>query len=93
MTTTPRFFASFWKASVLGPGIRSARRKFRWSSFWQKYCERKSSWVQRIWAPSLAARSAAARQVARFSLGSAVQACWRRPSVTVRPFLIVLRLI
>ena len=39
MTTTPRFFASFWKAAVAGPGIFSASRKLAWSSLWQKYCE------------------------------------------------------
>jgi hypothetical protein len=33
ITTTPRFFASLQNASVLGPGIGSARSKFAWSSF------------------------------------------------------------
>ena len=36
------------KASVVGPGIDSARRKKAWSSDWQKYWERNSSWVQMI---------------------------------------------
>src|ERR1022692_2302898 len=46
ITTTPRFFASFPRASVLGPGIVSASLKFSWSSLWQKYRERNSSCVQ-----------------------------------------------
>ena len=48
MTTAPCFFASSPNASVLGPGIVSASLKKRWSSTWQKYCERNSSCVQTI---------------------------------------------
>ena len=35
----------------MGPGIGSARSKKRWSSIWQKYWLRKSSWRQTICAP------------------------------------------
>ena len=45
---------------VVGPGIVSASLKKRWSSAWQKYCERNSSCVQMICAPCLAARSISA---------------------------------
>ncbi len=75
MITTPRFFASFWKASVLGPGIFSASLKLPWSSLWQKYCERKSSCVQMMFAPRLAASLASASVFFRFAAGSSEQAC------------------
>ena len=55
MMTTPCFFAAFWKASVEGPGMGSARSKKRCSSLWQKYCEVTISCVQMICAPFFAA--------------------------------------
>src|SRR5579863_696193 len=82
MTTTPCFFASFWNASVLGPGMRSASLKYLWSSLWQKYCERKSSCVQMMFAPAFAARSAAASVFLRLADRSAEQEVCSRPSVT-----------
>ena len=52
-TTTALYFrASRASASVDGPGIDSASAKNRWSSAWQKYCERNSSWVQKMRAPT-----------------------------------------
>src|ERR1044072_3430652 len=81
--TARYFFASFWNASVLGPGIFSARLKYLWSSSWQKYWERNSSWVQMIFAPCFAARSAAARVFFRFASGSEAQAVWRIAVLTV----------
>src|ERR1039457_1187412 len=83
MTTTLCFFASLQKASVLGPGIFSASLKFVWSSLWQKYCERKSSCVQIIFAPDLAARSARARVFFRFAAGLAETEVWISPSLTM----------
>src|SRR5450432_586932 len=82
MTTTPCFLASFWKASVLGPGIFSASLKLSWSSLWQKYCERKSSCVQMMLAPRPAASAARDRVFLRFAAGEAPQACWSRPIET-----------
>src|SRR5271157_2446126 len=83
ITTTPCFFASFPKASVVGPGILSASLKFSWSSLWQKYRERKSSCVQIMFAPRRAAFSARASALPVFSAGSSEQACWRSPRVTL----------
>jgi hypothetical protein len=54
MMTALYFFASFENASVDGRDC-SASAKKRWSSTWQKYCERNSSWVQKIFAPFLSA--------------------------------------
>ncbi len=51
MITALYFFASLQNASVDGPGMVSASAKKRWSSTWQKYCERNSSCVQKIFAP------------------------------------------
>src|SRR5437773_12530717 len=82
ITTTLHFRASLWKASVLGPGIGSASLKQPWSSRWQKYCERKSSWVQMICAPAWAARWAARKVFFKFAPGSGEQAVWTRPSTT-----------
>src|ERR1017187_2708681 len=82
-TATPCFFASFSKASVVGPGILSASLKFPWSSLWQKYRERKSSCVQMMFAPRRAAFSARATVFPRLAAGSSEQACWRSPSVTL----------
>src|SRR5437773_7436980 len=80
--TTSCFLASVRNASVLGPGTGSARAKYLWSSLWQKYCERKSSCVQMICAPALAARSAARKVFFEFAPGSGEQAVWTRPSTT-----------
>ncbi len=55
MTTALYFLASLANASVDGPGIVSASAKKRWSSTWQKYCERNSSCVQMIFAPFFSA--------------------------------------
>src|ERR1039458_1242501 len=82
MMTTLCFFASLQKASVVGPGIFSASLKFLWSSLWQKYCERKSSCVQIIFAPDFAARSARARVFFRFAAGLAETEVWISPSLT-----------
>src|ERR687889_552871 len=54
-TTTPSSAARAPRRSVLGPGIGSARSKNLWSSIWQKYWLRKSSWRQTICAPRAAA--------------------------------------
>src|SRR4051794_5250967 len=83
MMTTLCFFASFVNASVLGPGIVSATLKKRWSSTWQKYCERYISCVQMICAPPLAARSIRRVWLARFSRASSEHAICVRPTCTV----------
>jgi hypothetical protein len=71
------------KAFVLGPGIFSASSKFLWFSLWQKYCERKSSCVQMICAPDLAARSMSAMVFLRFASGLAEQSVWSSPNFTI----------
>src|SRR5665213_3065877 len=83
MMTTLCFLASLQKASVLGPGIFSASLKFAWSSLWQKYCERKSSCVQMIFAPDFAARPTSARVFLRFTSGRAEAEVWISPSLTM----------
>src|SRR3954451_19248292 len=83
MITTLCFFASLVNASVLGPGMVSATLKKRWSSTWQKYCERYISCVQMICAPALAARSMRRDWLTRFSRGSSEQAICVRPTWTV----------
>src|ERR1035437_5901045 len=83
MMTTLCFLASLRKASVLGPGIFSASLNFAWSSLWQKYCERKSSCVQIIFAPDLAARSTSASVCFRLAAGLVAAAVWISPSLTV----------
>src|SRR5271169_5389873 len=82
MMTTWYRLASRQKASVPGPGIFSASLKFAWSSLWQKYCERKSSCVQMIFAPDLAARSTRARVFLRFAPVRTEASVWMRPSLT-----------
>jgi adhesin transport system membrane fusion protein len=86
ITTTPCSWAKLWKARVLGPGMGSARSKYRCSSDWQKYWERTNSWVHKMLAPSLAACAPASRHNLRFSSGSGPQACCKRPRVTDRVF-------
>ena len=83
MTTTLCFFASFWSASVPGPGMGSANAKYLWSSLWQKYCERNNSCVQMICAPAPAARSAARKVFFRFASGSGEQRLCNSASATV----------
>src|SRR3954468_11910132 len=83
MMTALCFFASLVNASVLGPGIVSATLKKRWSSTWQKYCERYISCVQMICAPSRAARSIRRVWLAWFSRGSSEHAICVRPTWTV----------
>src|SRR4249919_3505754 len=83
MITALCFFASLENASVLGPGIVSATLKKRWSSTWQKYCERYISCVQMICAPSRAARSIRRVWFARFSRASSEHAICVRPTWTV----------
>src|ERR1035441_6238687 len=56
--------------------------KFALSSLWQKYCERKSSCVQIIFAPDLAARSMSAMVFFRFASGFAETEVWISPSLT-----------
>src|SRR5215212_2185025 len=84
MMTALCFLASLQKASVLGPGMDSASLKKRWSSTWQKYWERKSSWVQMMLAPLVAARSTRLSWRARLASASGEQAIWVRPRVTMR---------
>src|SRR5438552_18746416 len=84
MITARYFLASLVKASVLGPGMVSASLKKRWSSIWQKYWEPKSSWVQMILAPSLAARSMSLVCLARLSLKEGEQAICVRPMGMIR---------
>src|SRR2546421_11477054 len=84
MMTALCFLASLENASVLGPGMVSASLKNRWSSTWQKYCDRNSSCVQIIRAPPLAARSTRAICFAKFASASAEQAICVRPMFTMR---------
>src|ERR1700734_2531942 len=84
MMTALYFRAILARALVLGPGMVSANLKNRWSSTWQKYCERKSSCVQMIFAPARAASSARRSWLARFFSGSAEQAICVRPTWTIR---------
>jgi hypothetical protein len=58
--------------------------KKRWSSTWQKYWLVKSSWVQMMSAPFLAAASTRASCRAKFSWALSVQAIWVKPTLTVR---------
>src|ERR1043165_8182615 len=60
----------------------SPRAKYLWSSLWQKYCERNSSCVQMICAPSFAARSAAASVFFRFASGCSEQLVCSSPRWT-----------
>ena len=76
-TTEPRR-ASQPKASVLGPGMDSASEKSAASSFWQKYCERKSSGKHTTLAPWLADSRIFAQAVLRLAVGSADIAIWTR---------------
>src|SRR5687767_6630406 len=85
MITALYFFATFPSASVLGPGIVSATLKNRWSSNWQKYCERNSSCVQMICAPFFPASSARRTWFLRFSAGLSLHAICVRPTRTTRP--------
>jgi hypothetical protein len=84
MITTLSSSASFPSASVLGPGMASASAKFAWSSVWQKYCERKSSCRQMIFAPRPAAVRMPAMARARLSAGSVEQRIWTSPTGTFR---------
>src|SRR5919107_3473049 len=81
-TTTPSSAARAPRRSVLGPGIGSARSKNLWSSIWQKYWLRKSSWRQTICAPRAAASRMPATAVRKLASGSSPQRDWTRPSVT-----------
>ncbi len=74
--------ASFF---VEGPGIGSARSKRRRSSRWQKYCVRKSSGRQTIFAPSRAASRMWPSAAAKFASGSGAHAhLHKRNAVFVR---------
>ena len=86
MSTTECFLANLCRASVVGPGIRSASLKFSWSSLWQKYWERNSSWVQMICAPWRAARSTSARVRFRLTAGEGEQLVCSRPNFTTEDF-------
>src|SRR5688500_1222616 len=95
MITALYFFASLLNASVDGPGMVSASAKKRWSSTWQKYCERNSSCVEKIFAPLFSAFSTRASWLARFFWGSSPHAICERPTLTIvdagiRPFYEVL---
>ena len=68
--TIPQRLAKRWNASVVAPGIDSARWKLSWSSLWQKYSVAKSSCVQTIFAPIAADCSTLARVAWRLVAGS-----------------------
>src|SRR6185369_1873158 len=82
--TIPSSLASAQSAWLEGPGIGSARAKRSWSSRWQKYSERKSSWVETICAPFAAACRMRSSTLARLAAGSAEQDIWTRPTFTGR---------
>src|SRR5688500_18534440 len=90
MITALYFLARFANASVDGPGIDSASAKKRWSSTWQKYCERNSTCVQKILAPFFSACSASASWLARFFFGSSPHVICEKPTLTVVDEAIVL---
>ena len=71
-------------ACVDGPGIGSASANSAVSSFWQKYCERKSSCRHTIVAPPLAASPMRAIAFLRLRSGLTSQVIWTRPT-TVWP--------
>ena len=79
ITATPAAAAAFPRASVDGPGTGSARSKVAVSSFWQKYCERKSSGRHTTSAPERAASATLATALTRFSAGSGPQDIWTKP--------------
>src|SRR5947207_12604253 len=79
MTTTRLSRAVSHSASVVGPGIGSARSKLAWSSVWQKYWLRNSWGRQTSFAPRSAASTMRARARARLSCGSAEQRICTRP--------------
>ena len=60
--------------AVEGPGISSARSKSRSSSRWQKYCVRKSSGRQTIFAPRRAASRMCPTAEAKLASGSGAHA-------------------
>ena len=70
MITIPQRLAKRWNASVVAPGIDSARWKLSWSSLWQKYSVAKSYCVQTIFAPSAADCSTLERVAWRLVAGS-----------------------
>src|SRR5690606_38095736 len=80
---TPRAFATLPSASVLGPGIGSAKSNSAASSFWQKYCERNSSGRQITCAPPFAACSTKPIARGRLSAGTVDIAIWTRRTVKV----------
>ena len=79
-TATLCFRAAAPIACVDGPGIGSASAKSAVSSFWQKYCERKSSCRHTIVAPPLAASPIRAMAFLRFLSGWTSQVIWTRPT-------------
>src|SRR5580698_3403807 len=72
--------ASSPRVSVVGPGMDSANANSSAFSSRQKYWERKSSCRQTICAPPAAASRIRQRAFSRFSLGSAAQLIWTRPT-------------
>ena len=62
----------------------SARPKNRWSSTWQKYCDRNSSCVQTMRAPDFMARSARRTWLSRLATGSSPHDICVRPTLTMR---------
>src|SRR6185436_13975629 len=83
MITTLVWRAVSASASVVRPGIGSARSKFAWSSAWQKYWLRNSSGRQTICAPRPAAPAMCAIARARLSSGSGEQRICTRPILKV----------
>src|SRR3954467_451654 len=81
---TTRLSRAVWaSASVVAPGIGSARSKLAWSSIWQKYWLRNSSGRQTSFAPRSAPSTMRARARARLSCGSAEQRICTRPILNV----------
>ncbi len=76
MIAISRSAASFASASVLSPGIGSARSNFCVSSLWQKYRERNSSGRHAMRAPCCAAASIFSSARARFAAGSSSTRIW-----------------
>jgi len=82
MTVTPCCFAAAATASLVGPGIGSARSNNAGSCTWQKYCEAKISGRQTMSAPRLAASAMARLALAMFGSLSSAMDIWTRPTVT-----------
>ncbi len=87
---TPVSRATSASFAVDGPGIGSARSNNRKSSRWQKYCVRKSSGRQTMFAPSRAASRMRLSAEAKFASGSAPMRICTRATVNLRAVVIFL---